>query len=171
MADLDIVHLTVDDASSRFGVHPKTIRRWIKSGKLNAEKIQTPQGYEWRIKVMQRDVPNGYPDATETALSRLDTLGTAIESVSSNIGNRMDNALANAHADAQAQVHAVQHLEQIVSKTVAEGFGNVVAELQAIRGEIGREREARERREREQRQPWYRRTWRWLRGGRYHGAG
>ncbi len=45
--------LTVQQAAAHFGVTEKTIRRRIADGKLNAEKVPTSQGYEWRITVEQ----------------------------------------------------------------------------------------------------------------------
>lgn len=32
-------YLSVQDAASRIGVHPKTIRRWIKAGHLTAYQV------------------------------------------------------------------------------------------------------------------------------------
>ncbi len=43
--------LTVQQAAAHFQVTEKTIRRRIADGKLNAEKVPTSQGYEWRITV------------------------------------------------------------------------------------------------------------------------
>jgi len=129
MADLDIVYLTIEEASRRFSVHAKTIRRWIKAGKLNGEQIQTPQGYEWRIKALQSELPNPEEEPTQTALARLDRLGTAIESVSSTLGNRLGAVLDNVHTDAQAQIEAVSN----VGKLMKEGLGHIAAEVQVSR--------------------------------------
>ncbi len=41
--------LSVTEASEHFSVSVKTIRRWIKGGKIKGVPIKTPQGYEWRI--------------------------------------------------------------------------------------------------------------------------
>lgn len=129
MADLDIVHLTIEEASRRFSVHPKTIRRWIKAGKLNAERVETAQGYEWRIKALESELPNAEEEPTQTALARLDRLGTTIESVSSSLGNRLDAVLDNVHTDAQAQIEAVNN----VGKLMKEGLGHIAAEAQISR--------------------------------------
>lgn len=42
---MDIKYYTVDEASSLIGVHTKTVRRYIYSGKIKALKI----GGQWRI--------------------------------------------------------------------------------------------------------------------------
>ena len=42
---MDIKYYTVDEASNKIGVHTKTVRRYIYSGKIKALKI----GGQWRI--------------------------------------------------------------------------------------------------------------------------
>ena len=41
--------LTLTDAVKASGVSEKTLRRWIKSGRLTAELIEGPKGREYRI--------------------------------------------------------------------------------------------------------------------------
>lgn len=41
--------MTVKDAAIQLGVNPKTVRRWIQSGKLQAEKVATGNVIEWMI--------------------------------------------------------------------------------------------------------------------------
>lgn len=41
--------MTVKDAAIKLGVNPKTIRRWIQSGKLKAEKNASGNVTEWII--------------------------------------------------------------------------------------------------------------------------
>ncbi len=41
--------LSVAEAAEQFGVSPKTIRRWIKGGRVKGVPMKTPQGYEWRV--------------------------------------------------------------------------------------------------------------------------
>lgn len=48
-------YYTVDEAATKIGVHPKTIRRYIYNGKLAAQKI----GGQWRV----------YEDAIENYLN------------------------------------------------------------------------------------------------------
>lgn len=38
-------YLTIDEVSEKLGIHPKTVRRYISSGKISAQKI----GGSWRI--------------------------------------------------------------------------------------------------------------------------
>ena len=37
--------LTVDDVAKRLGVHPDTVRKWIRSGELEAIVLGGPAGY------------------------------------------------------------------------------------------------------------------------------
>lgn len=41
--------LTIPKAAARLGVSIVTVRRRLKAGHLNGVKIETPQGYEWRV--------------------------------------------------------------------------------------------------------------------------
>ena len=43
--------LTVQQAAVGAGVSERTVRRWIKEGRLAADKVPTAQGYEWRVQV------------------------------------------------------------------------------------------------------------------------
>lgn len=51
-------YLTIDIAANRLGVHPKTIRRYISSGKISAQKIAGA----WRINM---DSVNQFLDSCE----------------------------------------------------------------------------------------------------------
>ena len=52
-------YLTIDQAANKLGVHPKTIRRYINSGKISAQKISG----SWRINPESLDV---YIDSCES---------------------------------------------------------------------------------------------------------
>ncbi len=41
--------LTIPETAARLGVSIVTVRRRLKAGHLNGVKIETPQGYEWRV--------------------------------------------------------------------------------------------------------------------------
>ncbi len=43
--------LTIQQAAAVAGVSERTVRRWIKEGRLAADKVPTAQGYEWRVQV------------------------------------------------------------------------------------------------------------------------
>jgi excisionase family DNA binding protein len=49
--DVQMDALSVQEAAMVLGVTPKTIRRRIKQGTLQAVKQSTSQGYEWRVLV------------------------------------------------------------------------------------------------------------------------
>jgi excisionase family DNA binding protein len=54
-----IEFLTIDQVSDKLGIHPKTVRRYINSGKISAQKI----GGAWRINPESLDV---YLDSCES---------------------------------------------------------------------------------------------------------
>jgi excisionase family DNA binding protein len=41
--------LTVAEAATQLGVNEKTVRRWVKSGRLSAELVAGPYGQQYRI--------------------------------------------------------------------------------------------------------------------------
>jgi|GEM_PF-1406456 hypothetical protein len=41
--------MTLTEAAASFSVNEKTLRRWIKQGRVNALKISGPRGPEWRV--------------------------------------------------------------------------------------------------------------------------
>ncbi len=52
---LQMEGLTVKEAAAELGISEKTVRHRIKLHQLTARKIETPQGYQWRI------YPDGVP--------------------------------------------------------------------------------------------------------------
>ena len=53
--------LTVQQAAVGAGVSERTVRRWIKEGRLAADKVPTAQGYEWRVQVPGAGCPTPGP--------------------------------------------------------------------------------------------------------------
>jgi excisionase family DNA binding protein len=41
--------LSIKQAAEHLGISEKTVRNWIKEGKLTAHKVQTPHNHQWRI--------------------------------------------------------------------------------------------------------------------------
>ncbi len=63
MLDQGEATLSVTEAAEHFGVSPKTIRRWIKGGRVKGVPMKTPQGYEWRVHPDQVPVQvDNHPD-------------------------------------------------------------------------------------------------------------
>ncbi len=52
---LQVEGLTVKEAAAELGISEKTVRHRIKLHQLTARKIETPQGYQWRV------YPDGLP--------------------------------------------------------------------------------------------------------------
>lgn len=76
--------LSVSEAAEHFGVSDKTIRRWIKGGKLKGSPMKTPQGYEWRIR------PGEAPDQVDIHL------GDQMDSTGDQPDDRMDDQVVMA---------------------------------------------------------------------------
>ena len=58
--------LTIKDAAAHLGVSENTIRRRLKSGKLQGEQEQTDQGYRWLILIdVEEEDPESEPDPQE----------------------------------------------------------------------------------------------------------
>lgn len=55
-------HVTIAEASARLGVSEKTLRRWIRSGKIHAAKVEGPYG-------MQYDLADADLEDVSTALA------------------------------------------------------------------------------------------------------
>ncbi len=55
--------LTIPEAAARLVVSIVTVRRRLKAGHLNGVKVETPQGYEWRVclEAASEDLPPAEP--------------------------------------------------------------------------------------------------------------
>ncbi len=64
--------LTIQEAAARLGVSVVTVRRRLKAGHLNGMKVETPQGYEWRVCLEKRRLkipllPNHPPPSAQSS--------------------------------------------------------------------------------------------------------
>lgn len=50
------MELSVQEAAQHYQVAPATIRRWIKTGKVQASQVDTAQGFEWRVHILDQPV-------------------------------------------------------------------------------------------------------------------
>lgn len=112
---MNIEYLTIDEAAERLGVHPKTIRRYISSGKLSAQKI----GGTWRI----------YEESLESYLSSCETAESCHNHVSkddfcifmdSEYFNSEDRIQVCTIVDYYVQDESVKQLLKDVMEIVAE---------------------------------------------------
>ena len=63
--------LTIKEAADRLDLSEVTIRRRLKHGHLSGEKVQTPQGYEWRVCLETAvEEPNPEPPRSAGDVSR-----------------------------------------------------------------------------------------------------
>lgn len=62
--------ITVGEAARRLGVSPTTVKRRIARGTLEAEQLQRPQGFEYRVRLTTaQPTPHGTVHAPSTAPS------------------------------------------------------------------------------------------------------
>lgn len=52
--------VSVSEAARELGISPETVRRWIKTGRLRAERAIRPQGTVWRV-MLPVAIPRGVP--------------------------------------------------------------------------------------------------------------
>ncbi len=64
--------VTIREASTLLGVHPNTVRKRVKDGVYEAEKISTEHGFTWMI---HRNTLLNTPPTTDTQISPLQSAG------------------------------------------------------------------------------------------------
>ncbi len=76
--------LTIKEAAEHLGISEKTVRNWIKEGKLTAHKIQTPHNHQWRIFLDEpMPPPEVVPSANHVAANDKQVVPNAIQVVPS----------------------------------------------------------------------------------------
>jgi MerR family transcriptional regulator, copper efflux regulator len=68
---------TIAQAADKLGVSTRTIRRYIKAGKLRADLVNGPFGEEYRIRELPEDLKKLEPIEFPTALDKHDPLAGA----------------------------------------------------------------------------------------------
>ncbi len=122
--------MTVREAARAWGVSVNTIRRWIASGELVAERVERPQGSQWRV-YAPRDVPPGTSHEHAPATPR-DVPGRA-DGVSSLAPPDVQRAEALAAYGATLLTPVLATVERLEAQTrdQAETIGRLRAELEA----------------------------------------
>ena len=100
--------ISLSQAMQHFGVSEKTIRRWIKQGKLHAEKVDG----RWLIEISEtNDRTPGQYDQLDDRTALIQQLQSEVEHLRSQLKEQL------AEKDKQIDSHAQQndHLTQIVA--------------------------------------------------------
>ncbi len=107
--------MSIRDAAARAEVTEKTVRRWIKSGRLHAIKL----GGQYRVTVADLETARAASDVQATSTQRLDT---GRESPSVDMSTRLDSGQgrqASAPVDLTPLVEHIASLESQVQQLTA----------------------------------------------------
>ena len=63
--------VSLDEAASRLGVSIKTLRRRIQKGQIQAQKVEIPGGFTYRVQFPPQKVARGIPILSTGLASRL----------------------------------------------------------------------------------------------------
>jgi excisionase family DNA binding protein len=122
--------VSVGEAAAALGVSANTIRRWIKTGELRADRVVRPQGEAWRV-YLPRHVPAGtsreVPPGTSQHVPPAPPIGTSLASPDV----QRAEALAAYGAALLAPVLATVERLEAVNRDQAETIGQLRAQLAA----------------------------------------
>lgn len=145
--------LRIREAALRLGVTEKTVRRWLKAGKLRWKMLQGPNGPEYRvdpedIRSLSEQIavfsPHGSPD--ELTQKHQSTLGLTSTNQS------LQELIIH-----WTEFMKIMASQSAILESVAETLQQVVEELRSVRELLEKPPE---------RPPWWRRWWRWRRAKR-----
>jgi hypothetical protein len=134
--------VSVSEASRELGKSPETVRRWIKSGRLQAERVIRPQGTGWLVTLPATPacdvgpvMPVTTPQEASSARAHQES-GYASTSITSNEALHPSSTpvtpvieLSSLAATVQQQAETIARLTQMLDK--------VMAELEALRAQNG----------------------------------
>jgi MerR family copper efflux transcriptional regulator len=114
-------NFTIAQAAAKLGVSTRTIRRYIKAGKLRADLVNGPFGEEYRIRELPEDLKKLEPIETSTALDKHDPLAGASPDALAVLRDLQDKNLALA-AQLGAATERIRQLEgQLKTLTITDG--------------------------------------------------
>ncbi len=125
--------LTIKQAADQLGISEKTVRNWIKEGKVTAHKVQTPHNHQWRIFLDKpTPPPEVVPSASHVATSDKQVVPNAIQ------------VAPHAEAEATRLMLINENLQRdIEQKNVQLGFA--LGQLAMLSAELTKAREEIER--------------------------
>ena len=112
---------TIAQAAARLGVSTRTIRRYIKAGKLRADLVNGPFGEEYRIHELPDDLKKLEPIEISTALDKHDPFAGASQDAMSVLRDLQEKNLTLA-AQLGAATERIRQLEsELKTKTITDG--------------------------------------------------
>jgi len=126
--------VSVAEAARRLGTSVATVKRRIRAGTLEAEQLQRPQGFEYRVRI-QRDEPAPVRDDAPPSIERSDSVQpTPFTGTTQDVSAAIAAATAPLVAELTASRQANERqADQLVRQ--AETIGPLRAELAAQRAE------------------------------------
>ena len=99
--------LTVKQAAQELGISPRTVRQWLRRGKLVGKKVRGKRCREWRVSAdsvrrnkSARDAARGIQDAESAPSGRGNELAALVESLLAEIRSlREENAEYRQHLE------------------------------------------------------------------------
>ena len=114
-------NFSIAQAAEKLGVSTRTIRRYIKAGKLRADLVNGPFGEEYRIRELPEDLKKLEPIDPWTALEKRDPLAGASSDALGVLRDLQEKNLALA-AQLGAATERIRQLEgQLKTKTITDG--------------------------------------------------
>ena len=114
-------NFTIAQAADKLGVSTRTVRRYIKAGKLRADLVNGPFGEEYRIRELPEDLKKLEPIETTTALEKHDPFVGASPDALAVLRDLQEKNLALA-AQLGAATERIRQLEgQFKPVTITDG--------------------------------------------------
>ena len=111
---------TIAQAADKLGVSTRTVRRYIKAGKLRADLVNGPFGEEYRIRELPEDLKKLEPFGT-TALDKRDPLAGASPDAMAVLRDLQEKNLTLA-AQLGAATERIRQLESLLkTKSITDG--------------------------------------------------
>ncbi len=104
--------MSIRDAADRAGVTEKTVRRWIKSGRLHAVKL----GGQYRITVADLETARAASDVHDVQVTSTQRLDTGHDSPSVDMSSRPDNGQGRQQAQPLDLGPLVDHIASLESQ-------------------------------------------------------
>ena len=129
--------VSIDQAAAALNVSPSTVRRWVKEGRLPADRVATPQGHVFRVHLPA--------EGTETPATEASKVGSAAPSTAPVVAPSAERAEAMAAYNAalvaplvaelaQTRVRMLEQADRIADQ--AEQIGALRAQLEQARDTI-----------------------------------
>lgn len=143
--------VTIREAAEILGVSVDTVRRRLRGGMLEGERVETPQGYVWYVEIPDGVSPEQVPTQPPMQANVAEILAMlrqqlAVKDEQIGTQSQMMEAMRQEHAREVEQLHvllqtAQQNEQRLLSAGVIEPDTTLAAEERRLREEAERERD------------------------------